>query len=643
MVAPVFHQSQRALIALPSTDQEMANSLTYQANFTPPTLTLAPKPESNAPVFASEDGLVASLSSQECIFIIKRTGDTHVMTFQVLQALDLCREFRTLEEHTTRIQSTITGLVGKRDEVRRVLESLILRGLLVSDQAFVDRITSMPARGTTDLRAVFIRACDRPKSLSRLLRSLTDYERTHQAGRRYVLLDDSGLAANINEQRDLLREFARTTGCKASYFGAAERAKLIDKFNKAQPQAKGVTAALLERNAHPHAQRFGGGRGWNLALLLSAGARMSILDDDLVLPLRRPDYVREGLNPNPDAIAFARFPASMDEAFAAGEEVAIDPFALHMESCGQNLGAVIQAHYPLDRKSLRGLNLGRLDTLNETARIVATQVGSYGSARSETALWLYQLDAESREDFWRDRAAYQRNAEAQHLWHTVAQARVMPMANFTPFMIDNSQMLPCTNPVGRGEDGYAGALMRFCHPDTLTLDLPESIGHVQESSRKRSDKTMAAFLPRFNHFMRDFVSRQFGLFHAADPARRMELLSNVMRDLSRASEADRTMRLREYLSYVRADIIDRIQHQVEGVPDAPIYWQADARAIVQANARELLARAPQRLGDWPEDIDEAGCARALSAELDTLADACEQWPALWKYAAEQGEKLLSNV
>jgi hypothetical protein len=357
--------------------------------------------------------------------------------------------------------------------------------------------------------------------------------------------------------------------------------------------------------------------------------------------LRRPDYVREGLNPNPDAIAFARFPASMDDAFAAGEETAVDPFALHLESCGQNLGAVIQAHYPLDRKSLRGLNLGRLDTLNESARIVATQVGSYGSARTETGLWLYQLDAESREDFWRERASYQRNAEAQHLWHTVAQARVMPMANFTPFMIDNSQLQPCTNPVGRGEDGYAGALMRFCHPDTLTLDLPEAIGHVQESSRKRSDKTMAPYLPRFNHFMRDFVSRQFGLFHAADAGSRMELLSEVMRDLSRASEADRISRLREYLSYVHADIIDRIQHQVEGATEAPVYWQADARAIVQANARKLLAKSPPCLGDWPEDLDEAGCARALSNELDMLADACEHWPALWQHAAEQGEKLLS--
>ena len=621
----------------------MTNGLNFQLNYVQPSLKLAPKIESGAPLFASEDGIVASLSSQECIFIVRRTGEPHVMTFQVLQAMDLCREFRTLEDHTTRIQSTITGLVGKKDAVKRVLESLLQRGLLISDQGFVDRLTQAPAAATADLRAVFIRACDRPQSLSRLLKSLTDYERTHQAGRRYVLLDDSGLAANINEQRDLLREFARTTGCKTSYVGRAERAKLIERLGKAHPQAKATAARLLERDAHPHAQRFGGGRGWNLALLLSAGARLCLLDDDLVLPMRRPDFARDGLNPNPDAAAFARFPANMEEAFAFGDEVAADPFALHMESCGQNLGAVIQSRYPIDRATLRGMNLGRLDTLNEKARVVATQCGSYGSSRTETALWLYQLDPESRAQLWAERGAYQRNVEVQHVWHTVGQARAMSMVNFTPFLVDNSRMLPCTNPVGRGEDGYAGALMRFCYPDTLALDMPEAIGHMQESARRRSDKTLAAYLPRVNHYMREFVARQFGLFSTADADKRLPFLGAVMRDLAQASEADRVTHLREYLTYVRADLIDRIQHQIESVPEAPVYWTADARAVVQSNAKELLAKAPPRLGDWPEDLDDAGCARALSGELELLADACEQWPSLWQFAAEQGDKLLSAV
>ena len=86
------------------------------------------------------------------------------MTFQVLQALDQCREFRTLDEHIARIQSTISGLAGKRDDIKRVLDSLAQRQLLVSDQQFIERTRAAP-RAQAKMRAVFIRACDRPAEL----------------------------------------------------------------------------------------------------------------------------------------------------------------------------------------------------------------------------------------------------------------------------------------------------------------------------------------------------------------------------------------------------------------------------------------------------------------------------------------------
>lgn len=623
----------------------MATTLTYQATYpAQPPAQVARVPDPNAPLFASEDGTVASLSSQECIFRIKRSGDTHVMTFQVLRALDQCREFRSLDEHTARIESTIAGLAGKREDIRRVLESLIQRGLLVSDQVFIERLTCTPARAQAELRGVFIRACDRPQQLTQLLTSLADYERAHRAGRRYVVIDDSTLPRHANEQRDLLREFARTTGCTVNYVGNAERYKLVERFAKALPHSRAMIGPLLVRDPQAQAQRFGGGRGRNLAQLLSAGARQVLLDDDLRFPFRRGEGARGGLNPDPNALVRARFPDSMEEALAAGAEFDGDPIELHLASCGQTLGALVQTRYPIERSALRGLNLGRLDMLGSAARIVATQCGSYGSTRTGTDHWMfYLLDGDSRAEFWHDRAAYQRNVEGQHLWYTVAQARTLAVSGFTPFAVDNSTLRPCTNPVGRGEDSLAGAMSRYCDPQGLTLELPEAIGHVQESARKRSEQTLSALQLPVNYFLRDFVQRQFGLFNAADPAQRLHLLAEVMRDLAGASAADRLAHLREYTSYARADLIDRVQHQIEAAQDAPVYWQADARAIVQANAKALLANAPPRLADWSQDIDDAGCAEALATELTNFADSCEHWPALWQHAAEQGEKLLSAV
>ncbi|MDR3389253.1 MAG: hypothetical protein P4L92_19595 [Rudaea sp.] len=627
----------------------MENILNYQFNYGPQSAPVAMKPDPDAPIYASEDGRVASLSSQECIFLVKRTGEPHVMTFQVLQALDLCREFRTLDEHVARIQSTIPGLAGKREAVARVLDGLVQRKLLLSDADFIERLNHSPARVPVPMRAAFIRACDRPEQLGHLLASLADYERRYQANRRYVVIDDSVLAAHINEQRDLLREFARTTGCKVSYVGRAESAKIAEKFAKVNPRARDAVNVLLLREAHPQRQRFGGGRGRNLAILLSAGARLGLLDDDLRLPLRRPDFAEPGLDPNPNGLARASFYSSMEQALGGGSEVDEDPFELHLAACGQSLGALTAGPessrlYGLSRDSLRGQNLGRLDLLSPGTHIVTTQHGTYGSSRTASALWLYQgLDPASRPEFWRDRESYLRNIEGHFLLAGVAKARLDEVPGFTPFTLDNSTMLPCTNPVGRAEDSLASALTRYCLPEGVALELPVAIGHVQETQRKRSADTLAASQPRVNDFLREFVRRQFGLFKAEDPGQRLTLLADVMRDLAHASSAERVEHLGEYLSYVRADIIDRLQHQIEAAEDAPVYWQADAREIVQANAKMLLASAPPRLADWPQDLDASGCASALSAELNTMADACAHWPTLWRHAADQGEKLLTAL
>jgi hypothetical protein len=619
----------------------MESTLNYQFNYgTPPAPPAAARVDPAAPLFASVDGMVASLSSHECIFVAKRSGDPHVMTFQVLQALDQCREFRTLDEHIARIQSTIPGLVGKRDEIKRVLDSLAQRQLLMSDAQFIERARSAPVE-QANMRAAFIRACDRPAQFGQLLRSLTDYERRFRAGRHYVVLDDSVLPAHIDEQRDLLREFARTTGCKASYIGQAERARIIDRLARARPQSRAVAARLLAREAGASAQRFGGGRGHNLALLLGAGARLALLDDDLRLPLKRPEFARSGLDANPAAAQVARFHPNIEEALRDGTEIEQDPFELHLASCGQLLGALSQ--YPLDRAALRGMNMARLELVSNGSRVISTHHGSYGSARTEVGVWLYTLDDESRDKFWSDRASYLRNVEAQFVWHGVAQARVLEVAGFTPFMLDDTRMLPCTNPLGRGEDSLASALIHYSHPETIAFELPEAIGHAQESARVRSDKTQTAFLPRVNHFLRDYVQRQFGLFKAADTSQRLALLAMVLRDLAASTPADRAAHLREYLGYVRANTIDRLQHQLEAAPAAPVYWQADVRGIVQANAKALLSKGPPRLGDWPEDIDENGCAHALATELTDMAEALEHWPGLWQVAAEQGEKLLTAL
>jgi hypothetical protein len=621
----------------------MNTDLSYQINYGNVSAGATPlRADPSAPLFASEDGVVASLSNSECIFQTRRSGDAHVMTYQVLQALDQCREFRPLDEHVARIQTTIPGLQAQRDNVRRVLESLGNRGLLVSDAEFLQRISAPATPAPPPPRAVFIRACDRPDQLERLLKSLADYERRFRTTRRYVLIDDSSSTDAANRHRDLLREFARATGCKLAYLGAAEQARFVERLAKAVPEAARALPQLLLRSASPTG--FGGGRAWNLALLLSAGARLFLLDDDQCLPLRRPDGVRDGINPDPSAAAHTQFYRNIENAFGAGEEVAEDPFELHLQVIGQGFGSLLgDARYAIDRKALQGLSLSRLDHLRGDANILATLQGAYGTSRTESGAWLYQLGEEDRAELWRDRESYLRNIEAGSVWYGHRQARVSTAGTFTPFGLDNRELLPCTNATGRGEDALFAHVARLCRPDSLVVELPVAIGHAQETARKRSDRTLAAPPPRFNYFIGDFVQRQLGDFLAEDPAQRLGLLAANLRDIAGASQTRRLRLLREYLAYVRADTIERLQHQFEGATNAPVYWQADVRSIIEANGRALTAKNPPRLGDWPENVDDAGCAALLRQESERLAAAYDAWPSLWAHAREQGERLLGAL
>lgn len=595
----------------------------------------------DAPLYAAIDAMVAPLSSDEYAFIAKESGERHVLSHHVLQTLDQCREFRPIDEHVVRVASVVPGLT-QHDRVRKGLEGLANAGLLIKDSDYLDRLKRIPEPGSRSLHAIYIRACDRPQQLKKLLDSLANYERKFRVARPLVLLDDSTDARNQDQNRDLLREFARAVGNPVSYFGPSERSRLRERLLKAVPGTEKSLEWLLDRG--PRTRRAGGGRSWNIALLLSAGRMFAMLDEDFRFPLRRLQEVRTGLEPNPSVAASARFFRRLEDALSAGEEETEDPFDSHLSVCGAQLGAVLaQPGYGLDTQSLRGINLGRLEHLRGDARILHTLNGTCGSSGTESALWLYQLDAESRTDLWADREAYLRNVEAQSLWYGWLRPKPATQAYFTPFLFDNRELLPCTNPDGRGEDGLASAATQYCRQGSLVMHLTSVIGHAQEAGRNRSEITMAAHTPRFNHFLRDHVSAQVGTAKASDPARRLRLLGETTEDLAASDDAALESALQEYLGFIRADIVERLQNQFELHGDAPVYWQADVRSIVRNNGNALLKQAAPRLADWPEPFDAKQCIDAARAELLDMAQAWRDWPALWNAAREQGDRLVSGL
>ena len=138
------------------------------------------------PLLASVDGQVARLSDEEVVFHDPRSGENHVMTLDVLAAMDASRRFLTLEEHANRIAQRIPALKDKQHAIGKVFEFLQNRGLVVEAGAMLKQLQAEP-RPVTAPAGLVIRTCDRPRELARLAESgqgdITE-ERRHENGGR---------------------------------------------------------------------------------------------------------------------------------------------------------------------------------------------------------------------------------------------------------------------------------------------------------------------------------------------------------------------------------------------------------------------------------------------------------------------------
>jgi hypothetical protein len=99
--------------------------------------------------------------------------------------------------------------------------------------------------------------------------------------------------------------------------------------------------------------------------------------------------------------------------------------------------------------------------------------------------------------------------------------------------------------------------------------------------------------------------------------------------------------LATYRTYKRAELVSDLQRRLEGAgTQAPIYWEADLREIIQATSKELTRNNAPRLAEWPESLDAAGAAERLRAETRQLAAAVRAWPAAFELAPRFAEALI---
>ena len=457
---------------------------------------------------------------------------------------------------------------------------------------------------TAPLRAVFLRACDRPAQLGALLETLADYERRYGARRPYVVVDDSREPENARRNAALLASFARRTGAPTCHLDDAAWATAVDRWATAVPDARAALSFAVARRG-PTGVRPGYGKGLNLATLLAAGARYVTFDEDHLLPLKQPQDAQDGIDPTCQT-PMTRFFADVDSALAAGAELDDDPFDDALDLCG-----------------------ARLPT---GARIVTLSHGHRGSSCTESSHWMYLLDGDSRQELWGpDEATYRRNLEGRSVWFGVRRAYRMTSANITPFAVDATRMLPPTMPYGRSEDLVFGVLTALAEPASMALHSNLTVGHRHGADRVRTASLHQPYDSVFNGFVVDAVHAVSRERAGDDPLAPFEQVARRLRGTAAASNRARAEALRDYVQRARGEWVPRLEAAREAAPQAPAYWDADLRSIIDVNRRALRHPPPLRFLDWPdaepEDVPELARER-----LEGFADTLEAWPALWDHA-----------
>lgn len=574
-------------------------------------------------LLASVPGRAAPVSPREGVFRETCTGRTHLLPLSAIDALDRCRAFRPFAQHLAEVAAAYPP--AAQASIEQGLQQLVQRGLLIDGEAWLAGF-DRAARDDAPLRAVFIRTCDRPAQLERLLASLVENERRHARRHRYVVLDDSRDAGNAARHAALLAHFGDATGAGTGYLSRARRNAIATEVGT----HAAARAALASSDA---AGAFGGGRGYNLAALAGIGGRYVLLDDDFVLPLRMPASVG-ALELDAERDTTARFHPALDAALAAGIELEGDPFELASASCGRALGCVLRDASTDDAGlALEGHAPSRAEHLRRDARIGAYALGHRGHAATLTSRWMLLLDPDSRASLWHAGQGYATNRNGGALWLGADAPQLAAHSTFTPFAIDAADGLPPpTMPSGRNEDLLFGVLQHALDPRSVCLQSAATVGHVQASARDRVAAFAEPLSPVFNQLLAEHV-RDAGAALSARGAGRYAGLAASLRDVAESDAAKRAALAQNYALSLRADFALRLEAVRAEAVDAPDAWRRDLDAALAAQRRALADPSAALFADDPAAGD-ADLADRVAAGYGALADLLDAWPATCDRARE---------
>lgn len=467
------------------------------------------------------------------------SGKRAMVMPEVYAVLLGCSQFQTLDRHVASIIESNPGMQDQQADIHKVLKHMLESGMMVSAKTVCDRLRRKVETTAVDnpamLPVVTIITWERPQALERLLESVVANCDTEKIHRLYVI-DDSRKAENISQNQLIVEKVATEIKAPLQYFGRKEQQSLLDDLVKRLPEHENGIRFLADHSRWQ--DRWTSGLARNLALLLSCGRRLVMMDDDTLCDVYTPGKERPEITFSDDPRE-AEFFASEQDWASRHQPLNPDPVDRHMQCLGLSFSEALdklgQNH--LQPAGLANTTALLVSELQAESPILMTECGSLGCPGTSRNTWLPDMAPASLKQMLASGQKTRNALNSRLLWSGRNHPHFAPRPNMSQITgFDNREMLPPYLPIERGEDRLFGYLLDFIFPQAVTLDYPWAVPHLPIPQRDWQDEDRN-FTPgnTFPFFFFEQVLEQKSSCLARSPQDRLAALSAWFNDLAAAS------------------------------------------------------------------------------------------------------------
>lgn len=506
-----------------------------------------------------------------------RNGKRAMVRPEVYATLKRCVQFRSLDEHVKNIIDLNPGMQGQQADIHQVLRSMLESGMMISAKDTCESLKGkkdpLISGKDTNKPVVVVITWERPVALERLLRSIKANCATEKFHHLYVV-DDSRIEDNILKNRELTAQFAYELDSPVQYFGQNEQQSLLASLSRELPDHEESIRFLADQSRWR--DHWTSGLARNLALLLSCGHRLVMLDDDTVCDVFEPGQLKPDIS-FCDGTRQADFFSNEQEWLSKHQPINPDPIDRHMQCLGLTFSEALEilGDNNLKPTSLSNANALLINDLHKSSPVLVTECGSLGCPGIGKNTWLPDMAPSSLNAMLASEQKITNALNTRMVWTGHNHPHFSPRPNMSQITgFDNRKMLPPYLPVLRGEDRLFGYLLDFIFPTSVSLDYPWAIPHLpiprREWSEEDRDFTPG---PSFPLFFNELLPQQRFACVAEDPKERLVTLSAWFRDLSNAPAESLSASHQDFVLNDTTEQLQNLTRLLEDGNSTPQAWQ----------------------------------------------------------------------